>query len=508
MFANIKTVTFQGIDASIVDTQVQISKGLCCFNIVGLPDKVVAESKERIRSAFSAIGLSFPDGRITVNLAPADLQKEGSHFDLPITLGIMCCMGIISEDDIAHFIAIGELSLDGSISKVAGALPTAILASALNMGLICPFQSGGEAAWASDIEIIAPKSLIALLNHFKGTQILDHPKPVLESDSSQDDTNASFSSKCFSDVKGQFMAKRALEIAAHGGHHVLMIGQPGSGKSMLASRLITILPDLSPQESLELTMIYSIAGEIKNGLITKRPFRDPHYNASLVSIVGGGMKAKPGELSLAHRGVLFLDELPEFQRQTIESLRQPLETGYVIVARANSHIKYPAKPQIIAAMNPCKCGYFGDPMRECGRTNKCQKEYLSKLSGPLIERIDIQIDVPKVEFKDLVSSEAHPTSKKIKEKITSSRKFQKQRMIKNGFPDNLLNYELPNQLLKDSSNITSTAEKFLNDYANKKNISARSYFKIIKIARSVADLAHSDTISDIHLKEAIGYKLM
>jgi len=504
MFSHVKTVAFQGIDASIVDTQVQISKGLCCFNIVGLPDKVVAESKERIRSAFSAIGLSFPDGRITVNLAPADMQKEGSHFDLPITLGIMSCMGVINESDIENFIAIGELSLDGSISKVAGVLPAAILASSSNLGLICPHQSGGEAAWASSIEIIAPKSLIALLNHFKGFQVIDQPKPTIE----DQQTSEGAVTKCFSDVKGQFMAKRALEIAAVGGHHVLMIGQPGSGKSMLASRLITILPDLTPQESLELTMIYSIAGEINNGLITKRPFRDPHYNASLVSIVGGGMKAKPGELSLAHRGVLFLDELPEFQRQTIESLRQPLETGYVIVARANSHIKYPANPQIIAAMNPCKCGYYGDPARECTRTNKCHKEYLSKLSGPLLERIDIQIDVPKVEYRDLISEERQPTSAEIKEKIISARNFQKSRMRKEGFSDSLLNYELPNQLLKDSCNIEKDAENFLNDYANKKNISARSYFKTIKIARSIADLSSSEKITNQHIKEAIGYKLM
>lgn len=502
MFSSVNTVAFKGIDVIGIDVQVQISNGMSTFNIVGLADKAVAESKERIRAAFNSIGLNFPYGRLTVNLAPADIQKEGTLYDLPIVLGILSTMGIINQNLLTKYIVIGELSLNGSITKVDGALPAAIFATTENFGLICPKDSGGEAAWASDIEILAPKNLTELIDHFNGTIKLE--RPIAKIESSNDSSTKKI---CFSDIKGQYSAKRAMQIAAVGGHHMLMVGPPGSGKSMLASRLTTILPELSPEESLELTMIYSIAGEIRDGLIKSRPFRDPHYTASLASIVGGGLKSKPGEISLAHKGVLFLDELPEFSRQTLESLRQPLETGYVIISRANSHIKYPAKPQIIAAMNPCKCGYHGDPTRECKRAAVCKKEYFSKLSGPLIERIDMQIDVPRVEYHDLITNKKSETSKEILASIIAARNFSRERLKNLGCNDIILNSELTNTQIKEFCNLTKDAEDFLNDYANKRTISARTYFKLMKIARSIADYDLNECITDFHVKEAIGYKI-
>ena len=499
MFARVTTVAFRGIDVIGIDVQVQISTGLPGFNIVGLPDKAVAESKERIRAAFGAIGLSLPLGRIVINLAPADIQKEGSHYDLPIIAAMLCSMGILSEDKLAEYIILGELSLNGNINAVNGILPASIYASTSDMGIICPYDSGGEAAWASDIEIIAPKDLMSLINHFNGSQVLERPLPKIAA------PNKAMQNLCISDVKGQYIAKRAMQIAAVGGHHLLMVGPPGSGKSMLASRMPSILPPLTPEEALELTMISSIAGE-SNGLVQERPYRDPHYTASLASIIGGGFKSKPGEISLAHRGVLFLDELPEFSRQVLESFRQPIESGYVVIARANSHIKYPAKPQIIAAMNPCKCGYYGDKERECARIDKCKKEYQSKLSGPLLDRIDLQVDVPRVDLTDLISPKQEETNSQIRENVIAARKFSFERIkeYKMGY---LLNAEVPTKILQESSNISKAAEDFLNNYANEKSISARTYFKIIKIARSIADYDLSDNISSFHIKEAISYKM-
>lgn len=499
MFAQVKTVAFKGIDVIGIDVQVQISTGLPGFNIVGLPDKAVAESKERIRASFSSIGLTLPLGRIVVNLAPADIQKEGSHYDLPIIAAMLCCMGILNEDQIAEYVFLGELSLNGEINIVNGVLPASIYASTNDFGIICPYASGGEAAWASDIKILAPKSLVDLINHFNGKQLLIRPEPKI------DDKNKSVQNLCFSDVKGQYIAKRAMQIAAVGGHHLLMIGPPGSGKSMLAARMPSILPPLTPEEALELTMISSIAGA-SNGLVQERPFRDPHYTASLASIIGGGLKSKPGEISLAHMGVLFLDELPEFSRQVLESFRQPIESGYVIIARANSHIKYPAKPQIIAAMNPCKCGYYGDRDRECARTDKCKREYQSKLSGPLLDRIDIQVEVPRVELRELIENQKSQTSSDIKDHVIAARKFSFNRVKKYNIGD-VVNAEIPNKILKESANIARSAEDFLNNYANEKSISARSYFKIIKIARSIADYDLSENITPFHIKEAISYKI-
>ena len=346
MAARVVTLAFEGVEARRVEVEVQITDGANYFAVVGLGDKAVSESRERVRGAFAGLGLALPGQHITVNLAPADLPKEGSHYDLPIALAIMVAMGVLPPDALNGWAAIGELSLDGRIFPVAGALPAAVAASALGLGLICPEANGPEAAWAGDASILAPRSLIAVVNHFRGTQVMSPPGPgpVVETGAGPD----------LRDVKGQEGAKRALEIAAAGGHNLLFIGPPGSGKSMMAQRLPGLLPPLSASELLETSMVHSMAGLIARGALTRaRPFRAPHHSASMAALTGGGLRAKPGEVSLAHNGVLFLDELPEFATQALESLRQPLETGEVTVARANFHIRYPARLQLIAALNPC-----------------------------------------------------------------------------------------------------------------------------------------------------------
>ena len=389
MVARISTVAFVGAEAMRIDVQVQIAPGRQAFNIVGLADKAVAESKERVRAAFASIGLKLPYKRIVVNLAPADMPKEGAHYDLPIALGLMAVMGAVPIDAIEEFMAIGELSLDGGIANVSGALPAAVCANTNGLGIICPEANGPEAAWAGDLSILAPNNLVQLLNHFKGTQILSRPAQgnLLEEASTLD----------LRDVRGQETAKRALEITAAGGHNLLMVGPPGSGKSMLAARLPGLLPPLAARELLETSMIHSIAGLLERGQLTRtRPFRSPHHSASMAAMVGGGVKAKPGEASLAHRGVLFLDELLEFTPQVLDSLRQPLEVGEINVARVNAHVKYPARFQLIAAMNPCRCGSGGADGIACKRGPKCASDYQGRVSGPFMDRIDIQIDVPAV----------------------------------------------------------------------------------------------------------------
>src|SRR5215207_7487582 len=381
MVQRVATVAFEGIEARAVDVQVQVAPGLPAFNVVGLPDKAVSEARERVRAALVASGLALPARRITVNLAPADLPKEGSHYDLPIALGLMAAIGAIPHDALSGFTVLGELGLDGSIAPVAGVLPAAIAANARGEGLICPAACGAEAAWASpDIEIIAAASLIQLANHFKGTQVLSRPTPKIRE---QEDAPLDLA-----DIKGQESAKRALEVAAAGGHNLLMVGPPGAGKSMLAARLPSILPPLTPSELLEVSMVASVAGEIAEGALTnRRPFRAPHHSASMAALVGGGLRARPGEISLAHQGVLFLDELPEFQPQVLDSLRQPIETGEVAISRANHRVVYPARFMLVAAMNPCRCGRANDTGFTCrrGPNARCAAEYQGRLSGPLLD---------------------------------------------------------------------------------------------------------------------------
>ncbi len=499
MFSRISTVAFQGVDVTTIDVQIQISSGMPGFAIVGLPDKAVAESKERIRSAFHSIGLSLPFQKITVNLAPADVQKEGSHYDLPIALGLLSTMKVIPADVLQEFLAIGELSLDGQLSPISGVLPAAIHAASLEKGIICPKSGGGEAAWAGDINILAPDTLLSLVNHFKGTQVLSAPEPLLEEPTS---------TLCLDlkDIKGQESAKRALEVAASGGHNLLMLGPPGAGKSMLASRLPGILPPLSASEALEVTMIHSLAGRLNEGkLVRTRPFRDPHHSASMPALVGGGLKANPGEISLAHHGVLFLDELPEFQRATLESLRQPLESGKTVVARANAHVTYPSAFQLIAAMNPCRCGYLSDAERACSRAPRCAADYQSKISGPLFDRIDLHIEVPEVLASDLTRRQPGEPSAKVAERVQRARDIQHNRYKSLGLKIRL-NAQADGEVLDEVAQTDEEGRKLLQKAAESFKLSARGYHRVLRVSRTLADLANSPIVLSQHISEALSYR--
>ncbi|MBQ4472112.1 MAG: YifB family Mg chelatase-like AAA ATPase [Alphaproteobacteria bacterium] len=491
------SVAFAGIDVLKISIEVQITNGLPSFTIVGLGDKAIAESRERVRAALHAVGLSLPANHITVNLAPADVVKEGTHFDLPIAIALMGAMGVLEPESFYNYLMMGELGLDGTIRPVSGILPASVAATSYEMGFICPKEQGPEALWSGNLAIVAPHNLLDLMNHLKGTQLLLPPEPV-----SAQSTQTSFLD--MKDIKGQESAKRAMEIAAVGGHNVLMVGPPGSGKSMLAARLPTIMPPLSTQEMLEVSKIHSVAGLLKDGqLVTTRPFRAPHYNASTPAMVGGGLKAKPGEISLAHRGVLFLDELPEFSRQTLEALRQPLETGEVSVARANSHITYPSRFQFIAAMNPCRCGYLGVPGHECPRAPRCAQEYQSKLSGPLLDRIDIQIEVPLINPWQLGQLQSGEDSATILKRVMAARAFQKDRFTNLPISTNA---EADGRILEQVANLTDEARAQLIHVAEQLHLSGRGFHRMIRVARTIADMDQSETILRVHMDEALSFR--
>lgn len=501
MQARVKTIAFNGLNTLDVDLQLQITSGLPVFNIVGLPDKTIAESKERVRAALNSIGIELPAKRIIINLAPADLLKEGSHFDLPIALAILSGMGIVPLEEISGYVVIGELGLDGSVLPVNGVLPVAIQANRMDKGLICPQEQGSEAAWSGLKDIIAVPSLLSLINHLKGVQQLPYPE-IKKSKTKVSDLD-------MVDVKGQETAKRALEIAAAGAHNLLMVGTPGAGKSMLASRLTTILPPLTTEEALETCMIHSIAGELKNGEISfERPYRDPHHSASTPALVGGGRKGIPGEISLAHNGVLFLDELPEFSRATLEALRQPVETGYVTISRVNCHTQYPANFQLIAAMNPCRCGYLGDKNRECSRAPKCAEEYQSKISGPLLDRFDIHIQIPPVSPWDMGEKPKGETSEQIRNRVIKAREIQTMRYKSMGLKGIRTNSQLKGEVLDEVVQLDSSSKDLLISFAEKMNMSARAYHRTLKLARTIADLQNEKNVSKVHIAEALSYRHM
>lgn len=493
MVAKIKTFSFSGVEVAHVDVQVKISPGAPSFTIVGLPDKAVGESKERVRAAISSTGLSWPYKKITVNLAPADLQKEGSHFDLAIALGIMLEIGVLLPESIENFFVLGELSLDGSIASVGGVISAAIGANQFNCGIICPQENGREAAWAGDLEIIAAPDILTLINHLKREQVLARPE-----------TTKIFTEKNYPDlldVKGQEIAKRALEIAAAGGHNLLMVGPPGTGKSMLASRMPGILPPCDLEEILEINMIASVSGKLLDGkLITARPYREVHHSCSMPAMVGGGAKAKPGEVSLAHRGVLFLDELAEFPRQVLDSLRQPLETGNVSISRVNSHITYPANFQLVAAMNPCRCGFLGDALRECKKAPTCGEDYKNKISGPFLDRIDIIVNVGAVDIFSEKKNQIGERSELVKARVIKARELQKKRQKEK------TNSEIDGEILEKFCALNEEGQKILQNFAQKSHSSMRGITRILRVARSIADLEEVESINSHHLLEAISYR--
>ena len=500
MTSRASTVAFQGIEAVAVDVQAQFLSGMVLFNVVGLGDKAVAESRERVRAALHAIGLALPGKRLVVNLSPADLPKEGSHFDLPITLAVLAALGIIPQDFLNRYVAMGELALDGAILGVSGVLPAAIAANSREMGLICPRASGPEAAWAGeDADILAPENLIQLINHVRGTQVLSRPKPGIASE-----TEAMPDLK---DVKGQETAKRALEVAAAGGHHLLMVGPPGAGKSMLAQRLPSILPAMDSREMLDVSMIASLAGELSGGRLSRRrPFRAPHHSASMPALVGGGLRAKPGEMALAHQGVLFLDELPEFQPRVLESLRQPMETGETVVARVNYHITYPARFQLVAAMNPCKCGMAGEPGHVCRKGPRCAADYQARISGPLIDRMDLQIELRAVKASDLTLPPPKESSAEVAARVAAARLIQAQRFARLGKPELRTNAEADGALLEEIAAPDAPGLKLLREAADAMNLSARGYHRVLRVARTLADLDGRGQVSRIHVAEALSYR--
>ena len=500
MIARITTFSFDGIDAKPVDVQVHMAGGnQPAFTIVGLPDKAVAESRERVRAAFSAIGLALPPKRLTVNLAPADLPKEGSHYDLAISLGVMAVMGLFPADMLDGHAALGELSLDGQLGPTLGTLPAAIKALDLGLRLICPEVCGSEAAWAGEGNLAAP-NLISLINHFTGSTPLRCPPPG--------EIPASAAGPDLKDVRGQDGAKRVLEIAAAGGHNLLFCGPPGSGKSMLAKRLPGLLPPLSARELLDVSQIQSVWGLLERGQLSRqRPFPAPHHSASMAALIGGGVRARPGEVSLAHHGVLFLDELPEFSAQVLDSLRQPLEDGTVTISRANRHVRYPARFQLIAAMNPCRCG-GGQAEAACRKAPRCAEQYQARLSGPFLDRIDIFFDTPPVTAVDLTLPPSAEGSLEVAARVAMARDAQNDRYHTEEIQrDNrALNVDADGDMLEKFATPDADGQALLADAAVKLSLSARAYHRVLKVARTIADLDGATGVKRIHIAEALSYR--
>ena len=498
MVSHAYTVAFEGVDARMVEAQCAVTPGMPAFSIVGLPDKAVSESRDRVRGALSTLHIALPSKRITINLSPADLPKEGSHFDLPIALALLAELDILPKDAVSQSVALGELSLDGALIPVIGALPAAMAAAEENRALVCPSASGAEAAWVGACQVIGAKGLMDVIQHMTGRA------PLQPCDPGEVATPAN--ALDMRDVKGQERAKRALEIAATGRHHVLMVGTPGSGKSMLAARLPGILPPLTPTEALETSMVHSLSGLIEAGGISRhRPFREPHHTASMAAIVGGGRTAKPGEISLAHNGVLFMDEFPEFPRAVLETLRQPIETGEVMVARANAHVKYPCRFMLVAAANPCKCGYLSDASRACSRAPNCGEDYMGRISGPLMDRFDLRVDVPPVAFRDLDLPSSGATSSQIAERVAKARALQADRFADQKTMSQ--NADLEGDALDKATALDEPARALLTQAADRFGLSARGYHRVLRVARSIADLADIESVKRDHVAEALSYRL-
>jgi magnesium chelatase family protein len=498
MVARSYTVAFEGVEARIVEVQCAISAGMPGFAVVGLPDKAVSEAKERVRAAMNAMSIALPAKRITVNLSPADLPKEGSHFDLPIALALLAALQIIPKDEVEATVSLGELSLDGRLIPVIGALPAAMAAAEEDRALLCPRACGAEAAWVGATQVLAAGSLDEVVRHFTGQA------PITPAEAGE--VLVPPLGRDMREVKGQERAKRALEIAAAGRHHALMVGSPGSGKSMLAARLPGILPPLSAQEAIETSMIHSLAGLLSEGGISRtRPFREPHHTASMAAIVGGGKGAKPGEISLAHNGVLFMDEFPEFPRTVLETLRQPIETGEIMVARANAHIRYPCRFLLVAAANPCKCGYMSDPAHACAKVPVCGEDYLGRISGPLMDRFDLRVEVPPVAYTDLDLPASGDSSTTIAARVQAARVRQSTRFAQH--PATRVNADMEGALLEEVAAPDPEGRALLAKVAERFGLSARGYHRVLRVARTIADLDGAAQVRLPHVAEAVSYRL-
>lgn len=494
------TVAFDGLEARRVEVQCAITPGLPAFSIVGLPDKAVSEARDRVRTALSTMAIALPSKRVTINLSPADLPKVGSHFDLPIALALLAALGVVPHDRVEAAMSLGEMSLDGSLVAVIGALPTALAAGEDGRALFCPAACGAEAAWVGATPVYAGRNLAEIIAHLTDRAPLPPAEPgEVTSEPSQKDLR---------EVRGQERAKRALEIAAAGRHHFLMIGSPGSGKSMLAARLAGLMPPLTATEALETSMIHSLSGLLNEGGISRtRPFRAPHHTASMAAIVGGGRNAKPGEISLAHNGVLFLDEFPEYARPVLETLRQPIETGDVVVARANAHVTYPCRFLLIAAANPCRCGHLYDADQACGRAPLCGEDYLGRISGPLMDRFDLRLEVPPVQFTDLDLPPSGDDSATVAARILAARDRQTARYSALDMPARV-NADADGALLEQVATPDTQGREMLLKAAEKFKLTARGYHRILRVARTIADLEGSKQVALPHIAEALSFRLI
>jgi len=503
MLVKVFGAAVQGIDATVITIEVNSTRG-CMFHLVGLPDSAVKESHERILSALQVNGYKFPTSQIVINMAPADIRKEGSAYDLPLAIGMMAAKGNVSTDKLNKYIIMGELSLDGSLQTIKGALPIAIKAREEGYeGLIVPRQNAREAAVVNNLKAYGAENIKEVIEFFNGEKELKQTIVNTREEFYAQQTSFEFD---FSDVKGQENVKRSLEVAAAGGHNLIMIGAPGSGKSMMAKRLPSILPPLSLGESLETTKIHSVAGKLgkETSLIAKRPFRSPHHTISQVAMVGGGAFPQPGEISLAHNGLLYLDELPEFNRSVLEVLRQPLEDRRISVSRARYSIDYPAGFMMIASMNPCPCGYYNHPTKACVCNAGQVQKYLNRISGPLLDRIDIQIEIVPVPFEKISDKRVSESSTEIRERVIKARQIQEQRYA--AYPGIYSNAQMTAKLLHTFAEPDSTGLVLLKNAMNRLNLSARAYDRILKVSRTIADLEGSERIQSAHLAEAISYR--